>query len=123
MTTVYKVAMIHIGLLEQALGWFPLGSCTCMHCPLHLCSEKHRPPAWCDRILYQGAKTRQRTYTSHPALTISDHKPVSALFDASVSLISFISFLPIILHMVVSTKPTVFVYVCVMLLHCLYHFF
>ena len=50
-------------------------------------SEKHRPPAWCDRILHcaDKAKVVQRTYSSHPALVISDHKPVSALFDVNVS--------------------------------------
>lgn len=54
----------------------------------HYPREKNRFPAWCDRILYsKNSKLKPKGYGSHPALLLSDHKPVSALYDAVVSLI------------------------------------
>ncbi|KAI0240548.1 hypothetical protein L0F63_007435 [Massospora cicadina] len=51
-------------------------------------SEKKRTPSWCDRILWrsQGALELTR-YTSHAALTSSDHKPISGCFTARVKTI------------------------------------
>lgn len=52
-------------------------------------SEKHRAPAWCDRVLYH-CENKMLTcldYRSHPEMIISDHKPVSALFDLTVGVV------------------------------------
>ncbi|KAK0087327.1 hypothetical protein PV325_001267 [Microctonus aethiopoides] len=50
-------------------------------------SEKGRAPAWCDRILWKGDTITSIGYRSHPELRISDHKPVSAIFDAQIRVI------------------------------------
>ncbi|KTW30137.1 hypothetical protein T552_00615 [Pneumocystis carinii B80] len=49
-------------------------------------SEKQRTPSWTDRILYKGSNLRQLSYNSSP-LTFSDHKPVYAHFEASITII------------------------------------
>lgn len=47
-------------------------------------SEKARIPAWCDRVLRKGDNLRQINYTTAP-LRFSDHRPVFATFQCTVS--------------------------------------
>jgi len=49
--------------------------------------KKFRAPAWCDRILWHArdwAGVKQRSYEATMTLEISDHKPVSSVFDVRV---------------------------------------
>ena len=43
-------------------------------------------PAWCDRILYYSNEDLLEVdnYQSYPEMIISDHKPVSCLFNTKV---------------------------------------
>ncbi|KAI9781967.1 MAG: inositol polyphosphate 5-phosphatase [Geoglossum umbratile] len=50
-------------------------------------SEKARIPAWCDRILRKGSNLRQINYNTAP-LRFSDHRPVYATFQCTVSLVN-----------------------------------
>lgn len=50
-------------------------------------SEKLRIPAWTDRILGRGDVLRQLTYTYAPDVLFSDHRPVSAVFSANVTVV------------------------------------
>ncbi|KAI8989001.1 DNase I-like protein [Trametes punicea] len=50
-----------------------------------------RKPAWTDRILYMTASSvivKQLSYTSHPTVTMSDHRPVSAEFEVEVPVLA-----------------------------------
>ncbi|KAK3995355.1 putative inositol-1,4,5-trisphosphate 5-phosphatase [Cladorrhinum sp. PSN332] len=50
-------------------------------------SEKARIPAWTDRILRKGTNLRQLAYNSAP-LRFSDHRPVYAIFECTVSIVN-----------------------------------
>ncbi|KAG2754311.1 DNase I-like protein [Suillus brevipes Sb2] len=52
--------------------------------------DRKRKPAWTDRILHMsapGVPVTQRSYCSHPQITMSDHRPVSADFELNVSIV------------------------------------
>ncbi|XP_012276603.1 inositol polyphosphate 5-phosphatase OCRL-1 isoform X2 [Orussus abietinus] len=55
-------------------------------------SEKGRAPAWCDRVLWKGEPIASINYRSHPELKISDHKPVSAVFDSQIRVIDKVKY-------------------------------
>ncbi|KIM82825.1 hypothetical protein PILCRDRAFT_457561 [Piloderma croceum F 1598] len=52
--------------------------------------DRKRKPAWTDRILHLSAPSigiQQLSYTSHPEITMSDHRPVSAEFSLQLGII------------------------------------
>ena len=53
---------------------------------LTLDREKHRIPAWCDRVLWKGKSLRNTGYNMSP-LRFSDHRPVYAKFVMNVNVI------------------------------------
>lgn len=55
-------------------------------CVLRRNSEKARIPAWTDRILRKGSNLRQTAYGTAP-LRFSDHRPVYATFQCTVSIV------------------------------------
>ncbi|KAK2727305.1 hypothetical protein QYM36_007966 [Artemia franciscana] len=55
-------------------------------------SEKNRAPAWTDRILWKADDVDQLVYRSHPSLRISDHKPVSSLFEIPIAAIDIVKY-------------------------------
>nr|XP_019050419.1 phosphatidylinositol phosphate phosphatase [Kwoniella bestiolae CBS 10118]OCF29349.1 phosphatidylinositol phosphate phosphatase [Kwoniella bestiolae CBS 10118] len=46
-------------------------------------SEKQRVPAWTDRVLFKGSALRLKDYNRAELMT-SDHRPVYAVFDATI---------------------------------------
>ena len=51
-------------------------------------SEKHRSPAWCDRLLYRGVgRIKQIQYRRHE-VRVSDHRPVSGTFRLRIKSIT-----------------------------------
>lgn len=50
-------------------------------------SEKMRIPAWTDRILSRGEVLRQELYGSAEDILFSDHRPVYALFTATLTVV------------------------------------
>lgn len=52
--------------------------------------DRKRKPAWTDRILHMSAPSvpvTQRSYCSHPQITMSDHRPVSADFILNIPIV------------------------------------
>ncbi|KAH9931574.1 DNase I-like protein [Fomitopsis serialis] len=57
--------------------------------------DMRRKPAWTDRILHTHSAmvdVKQFSYTSHPDISMSDHKPVSADFDVRAASLDATSF-------------------------------
>ena len=54
-------------------------------------SPKQRTPAWCDRVLFNGAESGEpgavspRTYASVSEARHSDHRAVYAIFDLTIA--------------------------------------
>lgn len=82
------------GLLTDSLGYdmksaFSLFADVIRGTDVPVTAASRRKPAWTDRILHVASPTLQvedLAYTSHPELTMSDHKPVSADCNVHVRL-------------------------------------
>ncbi|KAL8154315.1 hypothetical protein V2J09_012075 [Rumex salicifolius] len=49
--------------------------------------DKHRTPAWCDRIIWRGKGIQQLSYVCGDS-KFSDHRPVSSVFTTEIELLS-----------------------------------
>lgn len=74
--------------MTDALGYdVKSGSAFRVTVEFSLTSINRRRPAYTDRILYLHSPSidiQQTTYTSHPEITMSDHRPVSANFRIGI---------------------------------------
>ncbi|KAF8601327.1 DNase I-like protein [Ceratobasidium sp. AG-I] len=79
-----------VGMSEGPITFQPTYRCEIGKREGHYWDSKRRP-AWTDRILYRAAKGKEEavrmvegSYMSHPVISLSDHKPVSADFTVQV---------------------------------------
>ncbi|KAG9122408.1 hypothetical protein FRC07_001217, partial [Ceratobasidium sp. 392] len=87
---VKRLGKAFVGMTEGPITFQPTYRCEIGQKEGHYWDSKRRP-AWTDRILYQTARGKQKSvhivkdsYKSHPGISISDHKPVSADFVVGV---------------------------------------
>jgi len=76
-----------VGLSEHAISHLPTYRFSHGIATDELGYDIKRKPAWTDRILSMAAPTvnlQQLSYTSHPHITMSDHRPVAADFVVDV---------------------------------------
>ena len=70
----------------DALG-YDLKYAPCLLSMSGVLTGARRKPAWTDRVLHMSspvANVRQLSYSMHPEITMSDHRPVSAVFKVDV---------------------------------------
>ncbi|KAJ1300525.1 hypothetical protein OPQ81_005336 [Rhizoctonia solani] len=74
------------GMIEGPIKFKPTYRCLAGKKEGHYWDPKRRP-AWTDRVLYMTSRGKEKTvrlvedsYKSHPVISLSDHKPVSADF-------------------------------------------
>ncbi|KAG8739428.1 hypothetical protein FRC10_005637 [Ceratobasidium sp. 414] len=88
--TQQKLGKAFVHMTEGPITFPPTYRCEIWKKEGHYWDSKRRP-AWTDRILYHTARGKDKSvqiiegsYTSHPKVSISDHKPVSADFVVDV---------------------------------------
>ncbi|KAG8709688.1 hypothetical protein FRC08_018159 [Ceratobasidium sp. 394] len=88
--TQQKLGRAFVDMTEGPITFPPTYRCEIRKKEGHYWDSKRRP-AWTDRILYLTARGKgnsvrmvEGSYTSHPRVSISDHKPVSADFVVDV---------------------------------------
>ncbi|KAG9079123.1 hypothetical protein FRC06_007945, partial [Ceratobasidium sp. 370] len=88
--TQQRLGKAFVNMTEGPITFPPTYRCEIWKKEGHYWDSKRRP-AWTDRILYRTARGKDKSvrmvegsYTSHPRVSISDHKPVSADFVVDI---------------------------------------